>query len=306
MKPTTIVAVYLIVQALGTVVWWGMLLSTPQSMGWFQPAGWTTQSLLGFLLPDLVLLVAGSTITSFAVWTEKSWSTLAIWMLVAAVWYPTLYCIGVSFMTDQAWIASATMATMAGLTLATATIHGARDQSPAMIRVTPMKKATAIAWTLFQITLFWSICLWILPNGMVEFERRVGWNGFESAGQTTIPILIFAFASMVGIWSAMTMATQGKGTPLPTATAPALVVSGPYRFVRNPMAVAGILQGLAIGWYWGSYGVVAYSLAGALLWHLCVRRIEEADLLDRFGDGYVEYCDAVRLWLPTFHARRRK
>lgn len=30
-----------------------------------------------------------------------------------------------------------------------------------------------------------------------------------------------------------------------------LVIARPYRFVRNPMAVAGIVQGLAVGWYLG-------------------------------------------------------
>jgi protein-S-isoprenylcysteine O-methyltransferase Ste14 len=35
-----------------------------------------------------------------------------------------------------------------------------------------------------------------------------------------------------------------------------LVIAGPYRYVRNPMAVAGILQGIAVGWYLGSVSVI--------------------------------------------------
>ena len=96
------------------------------------------------------------------------------------------------------------------------------------------------------------------------------------------------------------MATYGEGTPLPTATAPRLVISGPYRFVRNPMAVAGISQGVAVGWYCGSYAVIVYSLAGVVLWHIAVRPIEEADLKSRFGEAYNDYQRRVRLWLPTF------
>ena len=101
------------------------------------------------------------------------------------------------------------------------------------------------------------------------------------------------------------MATVGEGTPLPTATAPKLVVSGPYRFVRNPMALAGILQGVAVGWWLGSYVVLAYALAGAALWHLCVRPIEEADLRRRFGSDYERYQSCVRLWIPTLSARMK-
>nr|WP_261344189.1 isoprenylcysteine carboxylmethyltransferase family protein [Stieleria neptunia] len=78
------------------------------------------------------------------------------------------------------------------------------------------------------------------------------------------------------------------------------VLSGPYRYVRNPMALAGVLQGGAVGWLLGSSSVVGYSLAGAVVWHLFVRPIEEADLQKRFGDNYRMYQHRVRLWLPTF------
>ncbi len=61
------------------------------------------------------------------------------------------------------------------------------------------------------------------------------------------------------------------------------------------MALAGILQGLAVGWYLGSYGVLAYALAGAFAWHHLVRPVEEADLRKRFGSQYLRYQRAVRL-----------
>ena len=41
------------------------------------------------------------------------------------------------------------------------------------------------------------------------------------------------------------MAVTGRGTPLPFDAARDLVVSGPYRLVRNPMVVAGLTQSLA-------------------------------------------------------------
>jgi len=72
-----------------------------------------------------------------------------------------------------------------------------------------------------------------------------------------------------------------------------------YRYVRNPMAVAGIVQGIAVGWYLGSYAVIVYSLVGAVLWHVVVRPVEEAGLNSRFGKTYTEYRQRVRLWLPA-------
>lgn len=97
------------------------------------------------------------------------------------------------------------------------------------------------------------------------------------------------------------MATHGKGTPLPTATAPRLVIAGPYRFLRNPITLSGIVQGLAVGWYLGSYAVMVYSLVGAVLWHVAVRPVEESDLKSRFGEAYNDYQRRVRLWIPRIN-----
>ena len=112
-------------------------------------------------------------------------------------------------------------------------------------------------------------------------------------------VAVFVLASALGVWSAITMSTLGEGTPLPMATAKRLVVAGPYRWVRNPMAIAGIVQGVAVGLILSSWLVVVYALAGSLLWNYAVRPHEEADLVGRFGDSYREYRGRVRCWLPT-------
>jgi protein-S-isoprenylcysteine O-methyltransferase Ste14 len=298
MRPRRIVASYFFIQAISTAAWWGLLIAYPPSLKWFQPNDWPVESFLSFWLADFVLLIAGSMITAVGVWRLSDWAGNAVWAIVAVVWYPTLVCIATSIQTGEAWIASAMMVCMAGLSLSMATIHGRNDQSPATIRVTKMNRVSAVFWTLGQTVIFWSVFLWVLPMGIVECERYCGIHGFDHALLMPASIGLFATASCLGLWSGVTMATRGDGTPLPTATAPQLVIVGPYRFVRNPMAVAGIVQGIAVGWYLGSYTVIAYSLAGAVLWHIAVRPVEERDLTERFGDDYHRYCATVRLWLP--------
>ena len=191
------------------------------------------------------------------------------------------------------------MFAMAGMALAMATVNGNANQSPAAIRATTMTKTEALVWTIAQVGIFWSIFLWIFPKGIVECEQLLGWPAFHHSGQELFSLGLFCLGSALGLWSGVSMALRGDGTPLPTATAPTLVLAGPYRFVRNPMAVAGITQGVAVGWYFGSIAVVVYALSGALIWHLFVRPIEERDLSERFGDAYAEYRGRVGLWIPV-------
>ncbi len=78
------------------------------------------------------------------------------------------------------------------------------------------------------------------------------------------------------------------------------MIAGPYRFVRNPMALAGVTQAAAVGLMLGSWLVVAYAVIGSSLWNHVVRPGEEADLEARFGDPFRRYRAAVRCWVPTF------
>jgi len=275
-----------------------LLHLVPESTAWFQPHSWPPEALLSFWIADAAGLIVGSAVAGAAVHRGRSWAGIAVWSVAAVAWYPALYCLGVSLRTDEAWLATASMVCLAGLSVAVATVHGHDRQSPAVIRVTPMPPAVAILWTFVQTLIFWSIFLWILPRGIVESEGKLGLPTFSSPLQSIVAMIGFLAASTLGLAGGLTMACHGRGTPLPTATAANLVTSGPYRYVRNPMAIAGILQAIAVGWYLGSYGVIAYALAGAILWHVAVRPIEEADLRARFGETYETYRSNVRLWLP--------
>ena len=299
MTARQIVVGYLVSQTVVVAAWWALLLFVPRTISWFQAGAWPPETLLCFWLPDSILLVFGSLVTAFAIGTERLWSKVSIWALAAASWYPALYCIGVSMRTDEAWLASAMMVSMAGLTLAMATIHGSAEQQPATIRATEMTKVSAICWTLAQTIIFWGVFLWIFPKGIVELEHRIGFQSFSHVYQSLAAFCLFAAASVLGLLSGINMAAFGAGTPLPTATAPKLVVAGPYGYVRNPMALAGIVQGVAVGWYLGSISVILYSISGAFVWHLFVRPVEEADLQSRFGERYMQYKDSVRLWCPS-------
>ena len=119
-----------------------------------------------------------------------------------------------------------------------------------------------------------------------------------------LAIALFVAASALNLTTGALLATIGRGTPLPLACPQTLVLSGPYKYVRNPMAVAGISQGLAVAIWLGSWSVLAYSFAGGVFWHTVLRPPEERDLLARFGTSYESYRRAVPLWRPRLTGRR--
>lgn len=152
--------------------------------------------------------------------------------------------------------------------------------------------------TLIQTAVFWIIFLYLLPSAIYLLEETYELVRYSPARKLGIVLLVLF--SLLGLWSGVTMSWRGKGTPLPTDCPNQLVIQGPYKYVRNPMAVAGIGQGVAVGLLFGSYLVVAYAIAGAFLWHYLVRPTEEKDLLDRFGQAYIAYKSKTNCWLPSF------
>ena len=147
----------------------------------------------------------------------------------------------------------------------------------------------------------WGLALAVGPALLVAAERRVGVRGFDFPGRWGVALGVFVACSALNVASGAVLAVRGRGTPLPVACPRALVVAGPYRYVRNPMAVAGIGQGVAVALGLGSWLVLLYALAGAVIWHVAVRPAEERDLAARFGRAYTTYRRAVPLW----RARRR-
>jgi protein-S-isoprenylcysteine O-methyltransferase Ste14 len=110
-------------------------------------------------------------------------------------------------------------------------------------------------------------------------------------------VLIIAGLAVV-VHAYVRFALDGIGTPSPMAPPRELVVTGAYRYVRNPMYVATatmiVGEGVLVRQPILLAGAAVYCLALALLG----RRYEEPLLRRRFGPAYDTYRDAVPGWLP--------
>jgi protein-S-isoprenylcysteine O-methyltransferase Ste14 len=99
-------------------------------------------------------------------------------------------------------------------------------------------------------------------------------------------------------WCVWDFASRGRGTPAPIDPPRTLVVSGPYRYVRNPMYCGVLLVLLGQVLYFASRPLLLYTLAWLGVVHLFVVLYEEPALRRRFDASYEEYRKAVRRWIP--------
>ena len=118
-----------------------------------------------------------------------------------------------------------------------------------------------------------------------------------AAGRVVGGLLVLAGVASI-LHSFARFALEGRGTPAPVAPTETLVVSGQYRYVRNPMyvAVVGIVLGQAL--LLGSLPLAWYALGLWALFHAFVLAYEEPTLARTHGESYARYRTAVNRWLP--------
>jgi protein-S-isoprenylcysteine O-methyltransferase Ste14 len=139
----------------------------------------------------------------------------------------------------------------------------------------------------------WWITRWRLrTEGVGGWPLRAVGGVLIAAG---LAVLIDSFARF---------ALEGRGTPAPAAPTQTLVVSGFYRYVRNPIyvAVASIIFGQAF--LFENLVLAAYGALIALAFHIFVLVYEEPTLRQSFGARYDLYCANVPRWIPRWRAWR--
>jgi len=103
-------------------------------------------------------------------------------------------------------------------------------------------------------------------------------------------------------WMALAFASidrfrRSKTTIVPIRPAEALVLSGPYRYTRNPMYVSLALLTIACGLLLATWWPIVLLLPTLAIVQLFVILPEERYLRRRFGTAYEAYTRRVRRWL---------
>lgn len=141
----------------------------------------------------------------------------------------------------------------------------------------------------------------LVPYTLLSSRRELmppQWGVANYAGS-----VLAATGVAIYLWCAWDFIKKGRGTPAPYDPPKELVVSGLYRYTRNPIyvGVTGIVVGEAV--FFKAVALLVY--AGVLLvgFHLRVVYYEEPTLKRLFGDSWERYKARVHRWLPVAKSR---
>lgn len=161
-----------------------------------------------------------------------------------------------------------------------------------------MKRRRAILGSTLFLTLVLGLVVIYFPYIFCYWRLAPPFFGFWPFRITGISM--FGGGLYILLDAYVRFALQGLGTPAPMAPPTHLVVTGVYRYVRNPMYVAILAAVWGEGLFFGNAQVMHYGLylwAGFFAFVICY---EEPALRRKFGVGYQEYCAVVPRWIPRF------
>ena len=94
---------------------------------------------------------------------------------------------------------------------------------------------------------------------------------------------------------------------MPFNPPPALVKSGPYAFIRNPMLTGVFIAMFGLGLLFDSIALTLIFTPLFILLNLYeIKNIEEPELERRLGSAYVEYMNRVPRFFPSRRRRRKE
>ena len=123
-------------------------------------------------------------------------------------------------------------------------------------------------------------------------DERFGWTGNISLTIQIVGAVIFALGYALFSWAMISNAFFASVVRIQDDRGQTVCTTGPYRFVRHPSYLGGILQSIAVPLMLGSLWSLIPGGIGAVL--LILRTaFEDRTLLEEL-DGYEEYAQRVR------------
>lgn len=148
-------------------------------------------------------------------------------------------------------------------------------------------------------SLVWFVLAPVMVGGVVPWWITQ-WSGSAPGldARDVVGAVLVVVGALVVTVCFVQFVVEGRGTPMPAAPTESLVVSGIYRYVRNPMyvGVGAVIAGQALAFQ--SWGCLAWFAVVALAFAGFVHGYEQPTLSRTHGESYDRYRRAVPGWWP--------
>lgn len=289
--------------AIATISWWILLWLVPTSRPLFLGTKFSEEWLWVLLAPDAISAFVGGLVLAVLIAKKHPLASALAWVHFGAQGYAWTISLGLAWFDPSAYIGLVSMTFSTGIALAFAIRLKEGSILWGPFQFAPAKSqppAAHFRQSVIQTLGMWATFLAAIPITIFLVERHLSWDSGWRPGIAMMigAGIVFVLGATIGLTGAWEMTQRGEGTPLPSACAKKLITTGSYRFVRNPMALGGIAQGVCVGIWFSSPLVVVYAVIGGVWWELLARGEEELFLARTFGDEYDAYRAHVRCWLP--------
>ena len=136
----------------------------------------------------------------------------------------------------------------------------------------------------------------LVPWWITRWEFRPPFFDLDATRAVGILLIVAGLPGLVDSFARF--ALQGLGTPAPIAPTQNLVVTGLYRYMRNPIYVALVAVILGQALLFGDWRLFLYGALVFVAFHIFVLAYEEPTLRESYGAEYETYRANVPRWLP--------
>ena len=120
----------------------------------------------------------------------------------------------------------------------------------------------------------------------------------EIGGLSFLAFALWLLGSLIILRCFWDFTFTGRGTPAPIDPPKELVVTGLYRYLRNPIYVGALSIFLGHFLWFGYWSLLLYAVLAFIGVHSFVVLYEEPALKRKFGTAYDEYLKRVPRWIP--------
>lgn len=116
--------------------------------------------------------------------------------------------------------------------------------------------------------------------------------------------ILILIGLVISLWTVYVQIKRGLGTPIPMLPPEKLIVNGPYRYCRNPMASGTCIYYSGICFCLGLLSAFFIVIFFFIILSLSIKIGEEPDLEKRFGQTYIEYKKHTPFMIPQVFGKK--